>query len=152
MLSTRNDAYIIIKLETILTGANTFAFGSATNTPSLSIASNVGPGALWFNRKVRVHPRFEVKLKVTIPSFNCNRNVPLHGFTIILSKTPNYMNGGGSNLGYFNIFNSIVIEIDLEQNMNLGDSGPTSLSYKSCINTTCNANESANTVQRSIEV
>jgi hypothetical protein len=74
----------------------------------------------------------------------------IDGFTIILSKTNNYLNGPGASLGYLNIMDSLVLEVDLNQNFELGDSGANTLSLRRCFGATCKPFELSDSIQRSI--
>jgi hypothetical protein len=74
----------------------------------------------------------------------------LDGFSIILSKTPNYLNGDGGYLGYFNIVNSLVLEVDLNQNPEFGDISANSLSVHRCYSSRCTPDERTNTIQKEL--
>lgn len=74
----------------------------------------------------------------------------MDGFTIILSKTNNYINydGDGENMGYFKIYDALVSEIDLFQNSY--DSSSDTASLHMCHKTYCTSQEGRNTIQRNL--
>ncbi len=150
MLSRRHERYLKPNIETPLNSDNLYAYGTARKDGPVAISFYSGAGALWYNKKVRLHPRFEVQLQVSINEYDCIPNNTIDGFTVILSKTPNYLNGAGGYLGYFNIFDAVVLEVDLFQNIEFGDSGANTLSLHRCFKSKCTPNENRDTVQRSL--
>jgi len=57
----------------------------------------------------------------------------MDGFTVILSRTQtNYLNGDGNQLGYSNIQDSLVAEIDLFYDIFYGDLGWNTASFHRC--------------------
>ena len=128
------------------------ALGTAVRSP-LSIAWTTPTGALWLNRQVLVHPKFEVGLKVTINAHGCyddNFNNPMDGWTIILSKTNNYIGQSGDNKGYNGIYDAIVTEFDFHYNYEAGDISGNSVSIHKCFQSNCSPIENSNTIQRNI--
>jgi len=117
----------------------------------MSISWAEGPGALWYNNPIVIHPRFELRLKVIINKKGCKDGLSwaMDGFTIILTKSKDqYLGGGGENLGYDGIYNALVTEIDLFQNQ--GDIGSNSVSIHRCYNNYCRSTEGSNTSQANL--
>jgi hypothetical protein len=127
------------------------AYGTATQYP-LSIASREGEGALWFTRKVLISPRFEIRARVEIGTGGCRDrgSWAMDGFTVIISKSVNYLSSGGGFLGYYNIYDAIVTEVDLWHNSNFNDISYNSMSIHSCIGSHCSPYENGSTIQRNL--
>lgn len=124
--------------------------GSAKSLPLAIAWQENAIGGLWFNRRILVSPRFEARVVVSIGKNACydtSANA-IDGFTVILSKTNNYLNGDGENLGYLGIFDAIVTEVDLNSNTNLGDISGNAISIHKCVKSLCSPVENANTVQK----
>jgi len=127
------------------------AKGSARNQNNiLSIAWREGPGALWNLNPIVIYPRFEIHLKVIINKRGCNDGYSkyIDGFTIMLSKTKDYLGDGGSNLGYSGIYDALVTEVDLFQNP--GDISHNSVSIHRCYKEYCKWEEGPNTFQANL--
>jgi hypothetical protein len=126
-------------------------FGTARLDP-LNIAMKEGSGALWFNRKIRVAPRFEAKIYYTINDGGCNDpgSWAFDGVTAMISKTTDYLLGSGGSMGYDSMYDAIVTEIDLYDNPEIGDLSDNALSVHKCFRQNCLPNEGTNTVQREL--
>ena len=120
----------------------------------MSIAKSGGEGGLWYNGAFRVYPKFELQTQITIPSDGCfDLLSSFDGFTMILTQTkPPYASGGGGFIGYNNIYNALVIEVDLWYNEEFGDSQANSLSLHRCYGNNCSPMEGFNTVQRVLPI
>jgi hypothetical protein len=116
---------------------------------NLYIATKEQAGALWLNRKVRIEPRFEAKLFFTISADGCgdHQSYSIDGIATILSKSNEYVQGKAGSMGYDNIFDALVTEIDLNYDKKFGDYSENSLSFHRCFRQNCHALEDANTVQ-----
>jgi hypothetical protein len=132
--------------------------GTASNSCSqLSIATKEPEGALWYTgRAVRLYPVFEWFTSVKIPDDGCwdiFGSWAFDGFTMIMTKTkPPFLNGGGGAMGYFNLYNGIVLEVDLYYNSEAGDLSENSISLHKCYNSYCTYFENANTIQRNLPI
>jgi hypothetical protein len=125
--------------------------GTASLNP-LAISWYEGEGGLWFNRKVLVHPRFELGLRVEINEYGCYDpdSDALDGWTIILSKTNNYLYGPGGSIGYQGIYDALVTEVDLYYNQEHGDLSGNTISVHKCYKKACAPTEGSDTVQRNL--
>ncbi len=79
-----------------------------------------------------------------------NNNDVLDGFAIVIGKTKNYLGAGGSGLGYDGIYNSLVAEVDLNQDE--GDKSSNTISYHDCIQKTCSWQEGPGTIQTNLSL
>jgi len=66
---------------------------------------------------------------------------------VTLSKTTNYLKGGGGALGYLDIYDALVGEFDFWRNSGEGDIGDDTMSVHPCFKSTCNYYESGATRQ-----
>ncbi len=85
-------------------------------------AESGGPGAAWYATE---KPFVSVDWETSF-DFNLNENTGnlggSDGFTFSIQNfDPNYVSGGGGNLGYTQMLNSIVVEFDTYQNANYAD-------------------------------
>jgi len=126
-------------------------FKGTGRTNPVSIAWANGEGALWFNRKFCTGPRFEVNAKVSINSGACKerdwQKTAIDGFTLIVSgSTTDFLGGGGGNIGYSGITDSIVTEIDLWKNDEFKDVEANQMTVRNCgKNEQCTPMESTGT-------
>ena len=75
------------------------------------------------------------------------------GFAMILTQTkPPYASGAGSSMGYNNLYNALVIEVDLHYNSELGDISSNSLSLHRCYGIYCGPSENYLTTQRNLPI
>ena len=122
---------------------NAFVSGE-TNKPV--IAANEREGAIWLKRPVILSPRFHLHFTVYLDSACWDsmwgRSWAMDGFAVTLSKTTNYVKGGGGSLGYLDIWDAIVGEFDFWQNPEIGDISANTMSIHSCFKRTCNYFES----------
>ena len=93
-----------------------------------------GNGALWYNRRVLVEPRFEVHLKAGIDPVDVIEDTDeqiLEGFTIVISSQNNKVGSGtGEYIGYSGFTKSFIAEFDFNKNTN--DVDTSSYSFKYC--------------------
>jgi len=116
--------------------------GSAqTNKPI--IASNESSGALWLNRPVILSPRFLLHFTVFLDSacFSFLSSWAVDGFAVTLSKSKNYLKGGGGSLGYMDIWDALVGEFDFYKNSEIGDIADDTMSIHECFQKTCSPSE-----------
>ena len=116
----------------------------------MSISWREGPGALWLVDPLVIHPRFELRTKVVINNRGCrdSQSSAIDGFTIIVSKSKDYLGGGGGSLAYDGIYDALVTEIDLYQNE--GDLSSNSVSLHRCYKSYCRWTEGSNTFQANL--
>ena len=127
---------------------------------NLQIGEYGGVGGLWINQPFRIYPKFYIHTEVFIPKVPYPWNVlwwegywSMDGFAMILSQTkPPYANGEGGNIGYSNIYNALVIEVDLFYNSELGDINSNSLSLHRCYGSFCGPQEGSTTTQRNLPI
>lgn len=127
------------------------ALGQARNQNNIiSIAWREGPGALWNINPLLIYPRFELRLKVVINNRGCweSQAKYIDGFTIILSKSKEFLGPGGGLLGYSGIYDALVTEVDLFRNN--GDLSSNTVSIHRCYKDYCLFSEGANTYQANI--
>jgi hypothetical protein len=120
------------------------------NQSGLLIAASEGAGGLWLDRKIRVFPRFEAKLFITVSECDDRQATSIDGIAAILSKTKDYAQGGIHTMGYNNIYDALVTEIDIGYSKDMGDQGGDkfcSMSIHKCFKQQCTALEGANTIQ-----
>lgn len=128
--------------------------GLSSKDDGLIITSNGQEGAIWFKKEVILGPRFEIRLKVHIGKEGCNdpESNRIDGFAIILSKQDNYLGvqrvPGG--LGYHNIYNAVISEVDLNQDETNSDISANSMSIHNCQLKSCSTEENINTKQNSL--
>ena len=80
-------------VQTYVDHRNTNVFSGATSVPISIVAFQHGGGAVWLKRKIKIEPRFEIHLKVSINEV-INKNSKFSGFAISLSGTThNYVRG-----------------------------------------------------------
>jgi hypothetical protein len=118
------------------------AIGSAENGRPV-IAGDEKEGALWYDQPVLLSPRFSLHFTVFLDSA-CMSFISAwanDGFVVTLSKTTNYLRGGGGALGYLNIFDALVGEFDFYRNSDKGDIGDDTMSIHKCFKKSCNDNE-----------
>ena len=130
--------------KTYLDNTNTNIIGAARRIP-LSIAYyEARGGAVWFNRRILVEPRFEVHLKVSVTDLTKDQDDWQHiidGWSIVISTTSNKLGYPYGAIGYQDFTNSYVVETDLFQNA--GDFSCNTLSIHKCTGTAvCSASES----------
>ena len=93
-----------------------------------------GNGALWYNRRVLVEPRFEVHLKASIDPVDVLEDTDeqiIEGFTIVISSQNNKVGSGtGEYIGYSGFTKSFIVEFDFNKNTN--DVDTSSYSFKYC--------------------
>ena len=121
----------------------------------MSIAKKEGEGGLWYKGAFKIFPKFELQTQIRIPIDGCKdlNSWSFDGFTMILTQTkPPYASGGGGYIGYNNIYNALVIEVDLVYNEEYGDSQANSLSLHRCYGINCSPVEGPNTVQRNLPI
>ncbi|MCQ2964003.1 MAG: hypothetical protein MJ203_00325 [archaeon] len=122
-------------IKTYLDETTASAYKAARLIP-LSLNFGEGSGALWYRRKMRIDPRFEIHFKASMDPVEIieepgERN--FEGFTIVLSKSNNTIGeGSGEHIGYYGFTKSYVIEFDF--NKNLVDKEANGFSLKYCDN------------------
>ena len=121
------------------------------------------PGALHFNRKVLIEPRFEIHLKAVydaiIPVENKGEQ-KVYGFTMVISRDKNTVTSyehfavNGHlydtqivDIGYNNFRNALIIEFDFEKDKNDPDYSSYSIRY---CGSSCNSDDSNAFVKGSI--
>ncbi|MCP3686501.1 MAG: hypothetical protein GY861_28010 [bacterium] len=130
-------------IETVLDRSNLNRVGNARTSP-VSINWKQGVGGLWLKNKVLITPRFEVKFTVDINNKGCWDiwSWAMDGFTVILSKFyTNYLSGDGRYLGYKNLYEAFVTEIDMFWDVLLKDKGWNYASFHRCYKSRCNGKE-----------
>ena len=122
----------------------------------MSIATKEGTGGLWYmSRALRIYPKFELQTTVRIPSDGCKdpNSWSFDGFTMILTQTkPPFCSSGGGWIGYNNLYNALVIEVDLWYNSENGDLSSNSLSLHRCYGKSCTSVEGPDTFQRNLPI
>lgn len=116
------------------------SYGTAYKTGGvMAISFKEGAGALWWRKKLRLTPRFELRMKIKIPNHGCydGPSYSIDGFALILSKTNNYLGYSNNDKGYGGIFNALVTEIDL--NANPGEISSNFVNLRECYGITCRA-------------
>jgi hypothetical protein len=134
-----------------------FISGGSGDVNSMSIATREQEGSLWYaSRALRIYPKFELQTTVRIPDDGCWDpfwSWAMDGFTIVFTQTrPPYTSGSGGYLGYNNIYNALVIEVDLSYNSEFGDLSSNSLSLHRCYARNCSPHEGSNTIQRQLPI
>ena len=112
---------------------SSLAFGAARiEIPAVTFCE--GNGALWYDRKVLIEPRFEIHLKVSLNKVNIIESTDeqiLEGFTMVISGLNNKVGSGTpENIGYSGFSKSYIMEFDFNQNSFDPDSN--SYSFKYC--------------------
>ena len=108
-------------------------YGAARNeVPAVTFYE--GNGALWYNRRILIEPRFEVHLKAAIGPVDVIEDADeqiLEGFTIVISSQNNKVGSGtGEYIGYYGFTKSFIFEFDFNKNSN--DVDESSYSFKYC--------------------
>jgi len=108
----------------------------------MAIAFKEGAGALWWNKKLRLTPRFEIRMKININKNGCSDSASysIDGFALILSKQTNFLGGDGNNKGFGGIYDALVTEIDLYGNP--GEISSNFVRLNRCYNQYCRADNS----------
>ena len=125
-----------------LDNQSALAYGAARNEiPAVTFYE--GNGALWYNRKVLIEPRFEIHLKVGLNKVNVIESTDeliLEGFTMVISEINNKVGSGiAENIGYSGFLKSLIMEFDFNRNSYDPDSSSYSLKFCS---STCSGDDS----------
>ena len=106
-------------------------FGSAQAGTGEFLLGN-GNGAVWFNRRILVMPRFEMHLKASLDYASGSDEQTFDGFTFVISKARSKTVGEGSadTIGYYGFTNSYVAEFDFKKDTN--DPDASSFSFRYC--------------------
>ena len=139
---------LFYKIGKIVQGNELNCVGSASKNQGEKIILSGGDniGVIQYLQKMMLFPRFELRAKISINKVSCpdyyDYASSIDGFTIIFTRgnTPTNF-GGEALLGYNEITNALVLEIDLNQNSYYGDSSSDTLSLHRCTTTKCSAME-----------
>jgi hypothetical protein len=74
-----------------------------------------GIGAMWFNRRMKIYPRYEVHLKAWYYDRGHPKDFPHKTFSIVMSGSPNTIGSKGGFIGFNNV---IIFEIDINDGSN----------------------------------
>jgi len=133
--------FLINFIETYIQPSDLSAFGSGQTSKPVIAARDV-EGAIWYRRPVILSPRFELHFTVYLESACFNIWAWANdGFVVTLSKTTNYLRGGGGLLGYHNIYDALVGEFDFWRNYQEGDIGDDTMSIHQCFKKSCTYEE-----------
>lgn len=150
---------LFYKIGKIVQGNELNCVGSASKNQGEKIILSGGDniGVIQYLQKMMLFPRFELRAKISINKVSCpdyyDYASSIDGFTIIFTRgNPPTNFGGAGLLGYNEITNALVLEIDLYQNWDLGDSSSNTLSLHRCTTTKCTAREDSNSKQVDLNI
>lgn len=107
---------------------------------------------MYFNPRIFLGPRFQIHLNVALNAGNSS-DWAFDGFTIIITKQHGYIESGGygGSIGYWNIPNAVVAELDLWTNWEYYDVSDNSVSIHECTSSRCLPYENHQAAQANIK-